>query len=68
MSRAPHRLRGPSTVVPLPFSEINEQLDRATEAERHGFTRYPGMSFEQGVHMALAWVLGLTNDRPMADE
>lgn len=44
--------------------EIDEQLNRAVEAEATG-TKYPGMSFEDGVKEGIEWVLGLTEDLPI---
>lgn len=46
--------------------EIDEQLNRAAEAEATG-TKYPGMSFEEGVRAGIEWVLGLTDDLPIPD-
>ena len=46
--------------------EIDEQLNRAAEAEATG-SQYPGMSFEEGVRAGIEWVLGLTDDLPISD-
>lgn len=47
--------------------EIDEQLNRAAEAEATGDSQYPGMSFEEGVRAGIEWVLGLTDDLPIPD-
>ena len=47
--------------------EIRDQLERATQAE-HKPTKYPGMTYEQGVLYALRWVTGLTAEEPIEDE
>lgn len=46
--------------------EINDQLNLAAEGLDSG-SRWPGMSYEQGVDSALHWVLGHTDDAPMAE-
>ena len=48
-----------------PQAEIDEQMDQATEARG---SRWPGMSYEEGVEAALSWVCGLTDDLPMSDD
>ena len=48
--------------------EIAEQLDRAVQAQVDGESRWPGMSYEEGVDAALRWVTGESNDLPMEDE
>jgi len=48
-------------------SEIEEQLNKALDALDTG-SKYPGMSYEEGVSAALDWVIGNIDDRPMDDE
>ena len=43
--------------------EINEAIAWAAKEMDHG-TRYPGMSYEEGVRIALEWVLDRTCDPP----
>lgn len=45
--------------------EIDELLNKCSEAEENGDTSYPGMSYEQGIKNALEWALGYTNDNPL---
>lgn len=46
--------------------EINDQLCAAVEAMDQG-SKYPGMSYEEGVKYALEWVLGYSDEKPMED-
>jgi hypothetical protein len=48
-------------------SEIDEQINRAAEAADSG-SRWPGMSYEEGVDSALSWVCGLSDEAPMEAE
>lgn len=43
--------------------EIDEQLNKAGEAD--GKTKWPGMSYEQGVDATLRWAIGWSEDAPM---
>lgn len=45
---------------------MEEQHSKATEAMDEG-SKYPGMSYEEGVQAALDWVLGNTGVPPMED-
>jgi hypothetical protein len=47
--------------------EIDEQRNAASEALDEGGSKWPGMSYEQGVQNALAWVVGDSEDLPMED-
>lgn len=44
--------------------EINDQVNKSLEAEECG-SRWPGMTYEQGVRAALDWVLGDEETGPM---
>jgi len=46
-------------------SEINQQIDKAAETETS--SKYPSMTYEQGVRAALEWVL-YGEEPPMEDE
>ena len=53
--------------INMPTDEdIEDQLELACEQLEDG-TRWPGMSYEDGVDAALRWVLGYTDDKPMDD-
>lgn len=47
--------------------EINAVRDHAWESMERGRSRYPGMTFEEGVAGALDWVTG-ERDEPPLDE
>lgn len=45
--------------TPLPTeNEINDVLNACMEAENDGHSKYPGMSYEQGVKYAIEWMTG----------
>lgn len=48
-------------------AEIDDQMNLALESQDNG-TRWPGMSYEDGVDAALRWVTGQSEDKPMEDE
>ena len=48
-------------------AEIDEQLDRAWEAEGQG-SRYSGMTFEDGVREAIDWLTTEGGDGPPLPE
>lgn len=48
--------------------EIDEQLNDALDVIDTGRSRFPGMSYEQGVEAALRWVTGDSDDEPMPEE
>jgi len=48
--------------------EIDEQLNIAMEQFDKGGSKFPGMTYEQGVAEALQWVLGDSDDQPIPDE
>ncbi len=43
--------------------EVDEVLNFAAEALDEG-SKYPGMSYEEGIQNALLWLLGELDDRP----
>jgi hypothetical protein len=47
--------------------EIEEQLGLALDAQADG-SRWPGMSYEQGVENALRWVSGESDTAPMEED
>ena len=46
---------------------IHEVLNWASESEDNGESKFPEMSYEQGVKAALEWVLGYTDIAPDED-
>lgn len=49
-------------------TEIDEQLNRARDQEEQGDSRWPGMSYEQGVAAAIMWLRDETDEVPIEDE
>jgi len=48
--------------------ELEEQLVKAIEQNTKGSSRWPGMTYEQGVENALRWAVGEVDEKPMEDE
>lgn len=46
--------------------EIDEQLNLTWEWEEEG-SRFPGMSYEEGVRNAISWLIGDYDDPPMEE-
>lgn len=47
-------------------TEIDEQIGRCVDAmESPSGSKYPGMSYEEGVLAAIDWLTGETDDPPM---
>lgn len=46
--------------------EINKVLDNANEGMEKG-SKYPGMSYEEGVEAVCMWLFGINNDHPFDD-
>lgn len=44
--------------------EVNRVRNWAIEKVDEGGSNFPGMSYEQGVERALAWILGASDDAP----
>lgn len=47
--------------------EVDEQLNRADDALDSG-SRYPGMTYEEGVANGIRWLLGQDESPPMEDD
>ena len=54
------------TVTKTP-DEIDEVLNECVAAEANGRSRYPGMSYEEGVRVGIEWALGLADQPPFDD-
>jgi len=46
---------------------IEAELDKAVTQIHLGRSKFPGMSYEEGVRAALEWVLGHCDESPMED-
>lgn len=47
--------------------DVNEVLNQCSEAADSGRSKFPGMSYEQGVEAAIRWMQGDDDTSPMAD-
>ena len=47
--------------------DLYEQIDLANDCINSGESKYPGMSYEEGVKSAIEWILGLIPEAPMKD-
>lgn len=47
--------------------EIEEQVDIALVYVNKGESKFPGMTYEDGIRNALEWVLGYSDVAPMED-
>ena len=47
--------------------EIDDVLNKAADGIDNG-SKWPGMSYEQGVDAAIRWLTGETEDNPMEDK
>lgn len=47
--------------------EIWDLLNQCADAEETGGSKYPGMSYEQGIKAAIEWIIGDINDHPIND-
>ena len=47
--------------------EINNLLNTAAEVEFEG-SKYPGMTFEQGIQEGIDWILGHQAECPMGED
>ena len=47
--------------------EIDDVLNKCDEQEDLGSSKWPGMTYEQGVAQGIRWVLGHWDTNPMED-
>lgn len=47
--------------------EVYNLLNQCVESEETGVSKYPGMTYEQGVRDALDWMLDSSQDSPLED-
>jgi hypothetical protein len=48
--------------------EVNEQIDRASDNINKGISKYPGMTYEEGIRAAIDWMSGESDELPMDDD
>lgn len=47
--------------------EIWDLLNQCSQSENEGASKYPGMSYEQGIKAAIEWITGNIQDHPLND-
>ena len=53
--------------VAVSDAEINALLGKCIEQASEGGSKYPGMSFEEGIQQGIEWVLGESEQHPLDD-
>lgn len=48
-------------------TEIDDVLNQCSESADSGRSKFPGMSYEQGVEAAILWMQGNSDTNPMED-
>lgn len=48
--------------------EIDELLNMCADAQNTGESKYPGMTYEQGIEAALMWAFGESDAHPLREE
>lgn len=48
-------------------AEIDEVVMQAVDSIETGESRFPGLTYEEGVDAALRWVTGDTEEEPMSE-
>jgi len=51
--------------IKRPSDEIDNLLNRCNEQIEKGESKYPGMSYEQGIREAIEWITGWGDDPPL---
>lgn len=47
--------------------EINDVIADASDAEINGESKFPGMTYEEGVLATIRWMTGESDESPMED-
>ena len=66
MTKKSNRNAGPVDAVRT-SEEVNSVIDAAAVMVERGRSKFPGMTYEEGVRAALDWILGNIDDHPMED-
>lgn len=48
--------------------EIDELIDDCTRSESEGRSKYPGMTFEQGIRTAILWLTEEAESHPLKED
>lgn len=58
----------PRTEIVRSQPEIDDQLNKISESTDAGSSKYPGMTYEEGLRDMYDWLVGHTDDKPMETE
>jgi len=47
--------------------EVNDLLNKCVDSEDEGVTKYPGMTFEQGIRAGIEWLTDGAANHPLED-
>jgi len=47
--------------------EIDKVINRANQIKQVGTTKYPDLTYEEGVRNTLLWIIGDNKDNPMSN-
>ena len=47
--------------------EVNELVGKLIAQQEKGYSKFQGMRYEEGVRAAIDWLVGDTDEDPMAD-
>jgi hypothetical protein len=45
--------------------ETDELLNKCSDQENKGGSKYPGMTYEQGIQAGISWLLGYADENPL---
>jgi hypothetical protein len=48
-------------------NEIDNLLNDCAESETAGTSKFPGMTYEQGLRAGIDWITGTVKDHPLED-
>lgn len=57
----------PQSEVVRDREEVDELLNQCSESEDEGVSKFPGMSYEQGIRAGIDWLTGQRDENPMDD-
>lgn len=47
--------------------QVNEILNTCSESEETGVSKFPSMTYEQGIEQAILWLTGQIENHPLED-
>jgi len=55
------------SVIVRPQEEIDDLINRCFDAENNGDSKYPGMTYEQGIKDGMLWLTDEDEPNPLED-